>query len=131
LKRIDSILARRAWVADAYDQRLREILEVELPARGNAYLHCSWFVYVVRLRRTGVPGLRDAVAGYLQAQAIGCGRYFAPVHMQPAYAECRDGAELPITEAEAATTLALPFFNRITIEQIDQVCAALLQALRS
>ena len=129
LKRLDSILVRREQIADAYGQQLRNVPGVTLPARGSAHMQCSWFVYVVRLHRVGSPNLRDAVAARLQSLGIGCGRYFAPIHMQPAYAGWRENAQLPVTEAVASTTLALPFFNRITAEQIEQVCEALRDAL--
>jgi dTDP-4-amino-4,6-dideoxygalactose transaminase len=36
---------------------------------------------------------------------------------------------LPVTESQAERTLALPFFNRITKEQIAEVCGVLLDAL--
>ena len=129
LKRIDNILERREQIADAYDRQLRSIPGVTLPSRGRADTSCSWFVYVVRLQRAGSPTLRDAVAAHLQAMDIGCGRYFAPVHGQPAYADWCESAQLPVTEAVSATTLALPFFNRITAEQIEHVCAALRDAM--
>ncbi|MGH9351116.1 MAG: DegT/DnrJ/EryC1/StrS family aminotransferase [Terriglobia bacterium] len=61
---------------------------------------------------------------------LGCGRYFGPIHWQPAYRSAPPpGVCLPVTEQAASRTLALPFFNRITGEQMDEVCAALLEAL--
>jgi perosamine synthetase len=129
LKRIDSILARRNQIADAYDRQLRNVSDLALPVRCNTSMRCSWFVYVVRLQRAGSPALRDAVAAHLHAASIGSGRYFAPIHRQPAYAEEAQNVQLPVTEAVSTTTLALPFFNQITAEQIEQVCAALREAL--
>jgi dTDP-4-amino-4,6-dideoxygalactose transaminase len=37
--------------------------------------------------------------------------------------------DLRVTESVAERTLALPFFNRITREQVDEVCSALKDAL--
>jgi dTDP-4-amino-4,6-dideoxygalactose transaminase len=37
--------------------------------------------------------------------------------------------DLSVTDAVAPRTLALPFFNQITSEQIDEVCRALCEAL--
>ena len=54
---------------------------------------------------------------------IGCGRYFAPIHRQPAYRPAYGpGADLRVTEFEASRCLALPFFNRLSDEQIGEVC---------
>ena len=131
LKRIDAILAMREEVAHRYERQLRDVAEITLPDSGNSDSRYSWFVYVVRLKREGIPALRDIVAAYLQSRNIGCGRYFAPIHLQPAYEQWRNSAHLPITEEEARTTLALPFFNRLTCEQTQQVCEALRAALRA
>jgi perosamine synthetase len=68
----------------------------------------------------------------LNARGIGCGRYFAPLHLQPLFAEyanLRD--DLGVTEQVADRTLALPFFNRLTDEQIIEVCRSLRDAIQS
>jgi len=132
LSRIDEILAKRAAAAEMYSERLRTIADIELPLRKIAQGKISWFVYVVRLAQCFRGGGRDRVAASLTQRGIGCGRYFAPIHLQRAYKDvphrCLD---LSVTESVAQRTLALPFFNRITSEQIDEVCAALRQALSS
>ena len=69
-------------------------------------------------------------AGMLDA-GIGCGRYFAPIHLQPSYAAWRDLGNLAVTEAEAKRTLALPFFNNLKIEAIDEVCDVLEELLKT
>lgn len=127
LKRIDSILATRESVARGYHQRLQGEPLI-LPPLELVYARISWFVYVVRLG----PELqrhRDDILRSLTAQGIGCARYFAPIHRQPAYAAWRS-ANLPVTESESARTLALPFFNALTGEQQDHVCEALTRELR-
>jgi perosamine synthetase len=74
---------------------------------------------------------RDGVIGQLAERGIASGRYFAPIHLQPAYSAWRGVTQLPVTESVAARTLALPFFNRITDDQMDQVCAALRFSLHA
>lgn len=122
LRRIESILAARAAVARGYHERLQGEPLV-LPPLELPHSRVSWFVYVVRLRPDFGQQHRDAVLQSLAAQGIGCARYFAPIHMQPCYAAWND-APLPVTEAEAARSLALPFFNALTAEQLDRVCEA-------
>jgi perosamine synthetase len=72
---------------------------------------------------------RDRIRESLASAGIATGRYFSPIHLQPAYAAWRAAAHLPITESIADRTLALPFFNRITDDQIQRVCIALQAAL--
>lgn len=119
LSRLGSILERRRRIAEGYDERLRE-LPVELPPRAP---DMSWFCYVIRVQRD-----RDDIVAALAGQNIQCGRYFAPLHQQPAFSH-EPAVALPITETTAARTLALPFFNQISEPQLDRVCDALTVAI--
>jgi perosamine synthetase len=119
MSRLEEILSKRAAVASAYNQLLRRHQELTLPPLSVAEGRVSWFVYVVRLRN------RDAVMRGLGAAGVACGRYFAPIHLQPSYAAWRNSANLPVTEAEASRTIALPFFSNLDGESIEMVCEAL------
>jgi perosamine synthetase len=126
--RLKEILQRRAEVASAYHQRLSSYQELSLPPIETASGRISWFVYVVRLTGNGLE--RDAVMRGLAAAGIASGRYFAPIHLQPSYAAWRHTANLPVTEAVASRTLALPFFNNLEASAIDHVCDTLGRLLR-
>lgn len=128
LKKIEKILATRASVACCYHERLREEPLI-LPPLELHQSRISWFVYVVRLLPEFNRSQRDAVLQSLARQDIGCARYFAPIHLQPAYAEWKN-VNLHVTESEAARTIALPFFNRLTGDQQDHVCEAVSRELR-
>lgn len=128
LKRIETILAARAALARRYHDRLKSEPLV-LPPLEIPHSRISWFVYVARLLPEFSPAQRDAVLRALTNQGIGCARYFAPIHLQPAYG-ARKNSDLPVTESESARTIALPFFNRLTDDQLNRVCEALSQALR-
>jgi perosamine synthetase len=130
LGRIEEMLALRQAAAERYDALLNPILGLELPPLTLPRRAISWFVYVVRLPERVD---RDRVQAALASRGIATGRYFAPIHLQPAW-RLRPGAaaaSLPITESIARRTLALPFFNRITASQQQNVAAALRDALAS
>lgn len=132
LRRIDSILTKRESVASAYNHRLKKMSGVILPSFGDPKCKTSWFVYVVRLSDEYTCAQRDAVVCRLIEQGIGCGRYFAPIHLQGAYADVPTAhVSLPVTENVSAHTLALPFFNRLTEAEIEEVCYQLLQAVHT
>jgi len=130
LRRIAEMLALRRQAAERYDALLERIPELERPPLTLPRREISWFVYVVRLPR-GVD--RDRVCGELAEKGIATGRYFAPIHLQPFWRGRRAGnsTPLPVTESIARRTLALPFFNRITPAQQQEVAQALRAALRS
>jgi perosamine synthetase len=130
LKRIEPILARRAAVASGYARRLAGDPRLELPPASPSDRRISWFTYSLRLKDGADACVRDQIYHHLIASGIGCGRYFVPIHLQPAYQRLpHRAASLPLSESIAARSLALPFFNRITEVQLDEVCRALTEAL--
>lgn len=132
MRRIDGMLAARERVALTYERLLAPHAELALPVSKRADCRISWFVYVLRLNESFSRGDRDRALKDLAVAGIGAGRYFAPIHLQPAYREYRSsGSRLPITESESARTIALPFFNRLTEDQIRRVCDELLRSLAS
>jgi perosamine synthetase len=132
LRRVESILARRGEVAAMYDQHLRGNTDLTLPELQIADGRISWFVYVVRLSDRLQRRHRDAIVAALCNQGIGCGRYFAPIHLQPAYRDLpRSKDPLTVTEHVGARSIALPFFNRISSADIREVCGKLQDAIRA
>jgi perosamine synthetase len=123
MKRLDEILAKRAAAAARYDEALRDCPQVTRPLRSVVSGTISWFVYVVRVKD------RDEVARRLADRGIATGKYFAPLHRQPLFAPYVKGVDFAESEKASAETLALPFFTRISEEQIDEVCDVLRQAV--
>ena len=128
LGRIDEILARREAIGRRYCDLLRDDPFFMVPATDIPGQRLSWFVFVVRLGPSFTQADRDRISHTLAAGGIATGRYFAPIPLQPAYSAWRN-SHLPVTEFVAPRTLALPFFNRITSQQIECVCAALQSSL--
>ena len=128
LSRIDEILSLRQSAAARYDTLLREnpIEGLELPSLILSNRTISWFVYVVRLPQHTIHG---RVQTELARRGIATGRYFAPIHLQPSWRSHPPAVSLPITESVASRTLALPFFNRIRVEQQLEVVTALTEAI--
>jgi perosamine synthetase len=132
LKRLESILKKRAAIAREYHRRLRRNPDLKLPLQDLPGGRISWFVYVVRLGARFTQQQRDWIWAEMTSRGIGCGRYFAPIHWQPAY-EGFEGVrhDLPNTEWSAKRSLALPFFNNLKPSEIDEVCATLQELMRA
>ena len=129
MHRLPEILSRREQIARLYHHHLSSEPALTLPLIDIPNTHISWFVYVVRLTEAFTPAHRDQIIHDLERANIGCGRYFAPIHLQRAYTEFTPRTPLPITESVASRTIALPFFNRINESQIATVCETLKQAI--
>jgi len=112
--------ARRAHAA-RYDERLGE-LGYRTPIAPADRRHV-YHVYAIRHSR------RDELQGFLGDRGIATGiHYPIPVHLQVAFAELGHGrGDFPLSEAAADEVLSLPMFPEMTIEQQDEVVAALAE----
>lgn len=131
MHRIDSILSRREAAAEKYNERLRDHKELIVPQIAPDHKRISWFVYVIRLAEEFDRRERDAIVQSLLSKGISCGRYFAPIHKQPAYQYCEVRHPLLLTESISQRTIALPFFNRLADSDIQQVCNSLAHSIKS
>lgn len=130
LGRIGEMLSLRRAAAERYDLLLSGIDGLDLPPLTLPGCGVSWFVYVVRLPKCVD---RDRVQAFLARQGIATRRYFPPIHLQRAWLNHSSAAtsNLPLTEDISRRTLALPFFNRITIGQQEQVVVELRESIRA
>jgi perosamine synthetase len=127
LKRIESILQTREAIARRYDSHLNRNPDLKLLLLNAPRRRLSWFVYVVRLTSSFSQTQRDWIVKEMSLRGIGCGRYFAPIHLQPIYSGFQPRFCLPVTEWNGARSIALPFFNLIKNEQIEEVCEILVE----
>jgi perosamine synthetase len=128
LERLDGLLADRERVAGLYGERLAGVEGLDLPVPGRGLERRSWFVYVAQLPEDVD---RDAVIGSLAERGIASKAYLPCIHLLPFFRERFGfrGGEFPVAERLSARSLALPFFTRMTEEQVDRVCDALLGLL--
>jgi perosamine synthetase len=127
LSRLNEMLPRRNAAAERYIALLAGVPCLELPPARLPDRSISWFVFVVRMPDEQT---RNRAQSALAARGIATGRYFAPIHLQPAWKNHNHARiALPVTESIAPRTLALPLFNRITEQQQGEVANALAEIL--
>jgi perosamine synthetase len=127
ISRLSRFLEARARVAALYTDRLTGLDGIRPPiVRDDVTM--SWFVYVVTLA-AGID--RSAVVDALATEGIPSRAYFPPLHLQPYIRERFGTGEgmLPVTEDVAARTLALPFHNTLSEEQVGWVVDVLGRAV--
>jgi len=136
MQRIEEIIAKRARVAAMYNEHLARIPGVKLPYIAPEVTRMSWFVYVIRVgfdepTPETQEALRDRVMQRLQAAGIGCRPYFTPIHLQPFYRKefGYRGGEYPVTELLGRTSIAIPFHNNLTREEVEYVAEVLAGAV--
>lgn len=120
LERLEEMLARRASLAQRYNQHLRYFAgtPVTMPE-----VRRSWFGYIACLPTLFTQNDRDEILRSLAATEIGCSNYFPPIHLQPFYRQTYgyEPGDFPITESVSERTLALPLHPRMAMSEIDEV----------
>jgi len=138
LSRIDEIKAKRKQVAKWYQQMLADDDRLIVPTE-PAGCDVSWFVFVVRLACTeqsrSADGFtrqqRDGILEAMREKGIGVGNYFPPVHLQPFMVEkygYKKG-DFPAAESVCQSTIALPFYNNLSKDEVAIVCKTLKEVL--
>ncbi len=132
VRRIDEILKNRQRVADLYIERLKDEPRIILQ-KIAPNVKMSWFVFVIRLIDEFTESKRNELMQKLTEKGIGCNCYFSPIHLQKFYREQfgHKPGELPITEQTGQRTIALPFFTKMTEQQVDYVCTSLKELIDS
>ncbi len=122
LKHLDGWTDARRLNADLYGKKLaaaglpESVLRIPQVRQTRHVYH----QYVIRARR------RDALGEHLRQQGIGCGIYYPlPLHLQECFAALgHQAGDMPVAEAAAGESLALPMYPELTVDQIDTVVAA-------
>jgi perosamine synthetase len=128
MSRLDELLGKRDRVAGWYNERLKELPEIELPRLVPSTTRMSWFVYVIRLD----PAIdRRAVMERMKSRGVPSRPYFNPIHLQTHYVE-RFGYQpghYPVTEDLGQRSLALPFSGVMSEDEVAYVCEVLRDSL--
>lgn len=95
-------------IVDEYD--LGDHLELPVEPAGYSHIYNQ---FVVRCDE------RDSLRSHLAAARVGTEIYYpVPFHRQPCFAPIvREAAQFPIADRAAATSLALPIYGELTMEQ--------------
>lgn len=117
-------LEKRHLVAQAYSERLADYVATPRLARGEDRF--AWAQYTIRVDD------RDAVQAKLTENGVPSAVYYPrPMHLQPAYLKYGSGqGSLPVAEQLSREVLSLPMHPYLTDAEIDEVCDAVVAAVR-
>ena len=123
LKRLPSMLKRRRFLAERYNEHLSGIPGIGAP-KEPPWGRSNWQSYCVRL-----PKHCDqrAVMQKLLDKGISTRRGVMCAHREPAFAAMPQCVRFPLTESEAVQdrTIILPLYHQMTEAEQDRVVAAL------
>jgi dTDP-4-amino-4,6-dideoxygalactose transaminase len=123
LAKLERNTARRRAIAARYDEAFAD-LPVGLPTTPDGRVHV-FHQYTVEVGEG-----REAIVAELREAGVGADVYYPiPVHRQSYIMERGLHAELPVTDAAAARTLALPMFPGLTTAEQATVIEAVRAAV--
>lgn len=124
MERLPDILARRRELAARYMSALDDHPFLQLP-REPVYARTNWQSFPVRVCPQS-PVSRDVCMQRLLEVGIATRRGIMNAHREPAYSSNGGPAiTLPQSEAAQDQAMLLPLFPDMSVEQVDQVVAAL------
>ncbi|MBT4120365.1 MAG: DegT/DnrJ/EryC1/StrS family aminotransferase [Candidatus Peribacter sp.] len=130
LKRLPEFIEKKKQIVEWYAQELADVADKISVPQEQEGVDISWFVYVVRLADHFTAKDRDALIAHLESENIGCNAYFPAIHLQPVYtAQGYGEGDFPVTEHTADRTLALPFFTKLSREEVASVCSIIKDGL--
>jgi perosamine synthetase len=109
VRRLDELLAARTRLADAYTERLSEVVQTPRADEGDVH---GWQAYVIQLER------RDEALDALREQGIEAQIGTYALHRLSAY---RDQGAFPGADRCYERALALPFHSRLSEADLDRV----------
>lgn len=131
VKRIESIVDRKRWAAAEYRSRLENLSKLQLPVERDWARSVFW-VYGMVLS-DDVPFDAAEFARRLKARNVETRPFFLGMHEQPVLLErgLFAGEQYPVSERIARRGLYVPSGLALTLQQIEEVSAAVQDVLRS
>lgn len=124
LARAEEMRARRASIAERYDDAFEDLEELERlhPPLDRTNAH---HLYVLKVDPDGLEIDRAAFIQALGARGVGCSVHFIPLHEHPYYRETFGyrPESLPVAHAIYQRSVSLPIYSAMSDAQVEQVIA--------
>lgn len=116
LKKQDNLRAKRAQIAQKYNQAFKENKNIVLPYIKNDR-ETSWHLYVIKIDN------RDEIIEKLKENGVGCSVHFIPVHKHSYYKEKYNynNDDFPIANKVFDKSLSLPIYPDMSDDEISYV----------
>jgi perosamine synthetase len=120
-ERMDTIVAARRRLRGWYDERLRSIPGLQLPAEATGCRSVFW-MYGVRTKAS-FPCSSHSLREQLGSRGIETRSFFVPMHLQPVYAAQFRGERFPVAEQLCTSGFYLPTHENLEEQDADWICS--------
>jgi perosamine synthetase len=132
LERMEGLLRHRKGLGDLYRERLNDIPHLQLPLDSCFGSMNTYWVFGIVLK-DGCPVRRDDMMDRLSARGVGSRPFFWPMHEQPVFQRMglASGYSLPVSERLGRDGMYLPLGNGIGSDDVERVCEAVHDLLKT
>lgn len=128
MRHLQAFTARRRALARRYFERFDADAGCELPLAD--YANCNWHMFQVLLPLARIG--RGAFIEAMHQRGIGIGVHYPAMHLFRLYRSLGYKAgDFPQAERVGAATVTLPLFPAMQDADVDRVCAAVAEVIRS
>lgn len=128
LKVIDEHIKRRNKLAEIYKEKLKTIPGINFcPVPNNVVTTFKDFVIFIDKENFGMS--RDELGEFLTKNGVQIKYYFyPPIHKVDFFKDMYKDKKFPNTDKLSSTTISLPFFTNISLEEIGKICDLIKKA---
>lgn len=121
MRKLDSFVQKRRWIADKYNQAFSKLEGVRVPYQLEN-TQSSWHLYMLSLELDNLKVGRREIFEALRAENVGVHVHYLPVYLHPYYQGLGYKKGLcPVAESWYETALTLPIFPKMSGEDVNSV----------
>ncbi len=130
LERIETIIEKKRWIGNKYNELLKNFKNINLPFKKTSYCENIYWVYVITLKDSFSKSAKQ-VMSELKDLKIGTRPFFYPMHKQPVFNKMGLflNENLPNSEKLYTRGFYIPSGLALEESQIQEVCRALSKVL--
>ncbi|SHK17752.1 UDP-4-amino-4,6-dideoxy-N-acetyl-beta-L-altrosamine transaminase [Clostridium cavendishii DSM 21758] len=127
IKKLDSFIARRRYIANIYNEAFSDLEEIVTPKEAD-FSNSGWHIYVIKLNNQKISCTRKEFFDAMIRENIGVNVHYMPVYLHPYYeklgykkGQCKEAEKL------YDSIITLPLFPAMTDKDIEDVIKAVFK----
>jgi len=128
LEKLEGFLAAREYLAERYDELIREVDDVQPVDRGPSGLKWRHALHLYQVAIAGSPPRRDQVVTHVQRDGIGAAVHYIGINHHPAYAS---PGTYPASDWASEALITLPLHLHLGETDLERVITSLSRALEA
>lgn len=128
LEKLEGFLAAREYLAERYDELIRDVDDVKPVDRGPSGLEWRHALHLYQVAVAGSPPRRDQVVTRVLADGIGAAVHYIGINHHPTY---RSSETYPVSDWASQALITLPLHLHLGETDLERIVTSLSRALEA